>query len=131
MDAPKPNPPILPVRTEDEFDSFWARHRFFLLVIATIVISMILVVISLVVYNVSGSAQLDLSRPGYQSVSNQVNREDKIDGYSPIGPMNINAINDFIEQYDEQAAKAKSVDAFNGDPLNPETLEFTDVSAAE
>ena len=34
-------------------------------------------------------------------------------------------IDEFIFLYDEQAEKAKAVDAFNGDPLNPEVLEFT------
>jgi hypothetical protein len=29
-----------------------------------------------------------------------------------------------MKLYDTQAAKAKAVDAFNGDPLNPEVLEF-------
>lgn len=123
--------PILPVRqSDDEFDSFWARHRFFLLVFGTIITSFILVVISLVVYNVSGAEQLDLSRPDYQAISGQVEHEEKIDGYSPIGTVSVETIDEFIKMYDEQATKAKSVDAFNGDPLNPETLEFSDSSAA-
>lgn len=127
----KPEQSILPVRpAEDEFDSFWSRHRFFLLVGGTILISFILVVISLVIYNVSGAQQLDLSRPEYQSISDQVEREARTDGYSPIGAVNNESIDEFIKMYEEQAKKAKSVDAFNGDPLNPETLEFTNSETA-
>ena len=123
----EPQRPILPVRpaADDGFDSFWSRHRFFLLVFATIIVSTILVIISLVIYDVSGAEQLDLSRPDYESVSNQVEREEKTDGYPAIGPVNNESIDEFIKMYEEQATKAKSVDAFNGDPLNPETLEFT------
>ena len=119
-------PQMNPKREGNELVGFWAEHRFFILVFATIVISLVLVVISLVIYNVSGAAQLDLSRPGYQSVSNQVEREDSSDQFSPSGSVTNESIDEFIKLYDDQARKTKSVDAFNGDPLNPELLEFSD-----
>ena len=108
----------------EEVLTFWEQHRFLLLIAATIVISIVLVSISLFIYNVSGSAQLDLSRPGYQSVSDKVDRSDAVTEYSSFGPLNKTTINEFTKLYDEQASKAKAVDAFNGDPLNPEVLEF-------
>ena len=105
--------------------SFWVKHRFFLLISGAIFISLILVIVSMVIYSTSGSVQLDLSRPGYQSVSNQVVRRDSIESFSSSGTMNLEVVESFIELYDEQAAKAKAVDAFSGDPLHPEVLEFT------
>lgn len=111
------------IQPEEEL-TYWDQHRFMLLIAVTIVVAIILVVISMVIYNVSGSAQLDLSRPGYNSVSNQVNRTDTIDSYNASGPVNKTTIDEFTKLYDAQAAKAKAVDAFNGDPLNPEVLEF-------
>lgn len=108
----------------DEQMSFWDRHRLSLLLIITVLIAITLTVISMVAYNVSGTAQLDLSRPGYLSVSDKVNKTDKITEYSAFGSVNKDTINEFTKLYDEQAAKAKAVDAFNGDPLNPEVLEF-------
>lgn len=108
----------------EETLSFWAQHRFMLLVGMTIVVSIVLVIISVIMYNVSGASQLDLSRPGYQSVSNQVDQTDEIDEYSGTGSFNKAAADEFTKLYDAQAAKAKAVDAFNGDPLNPEVLEF-------
>lgn len=104
--------------------TFWDQHRFLLLIAGTIVISVILVIISLVIYNVSGSAQLDLSRPGYRSVSDKVETSDEIDEYNAFGPVNKTTVDEFTKLYDTQAAKAKATDAFNGDPLNPEVLEF-------
>lgn len=114
----------------EETPNFWSQHRFLLLVSATIVVAIILTIISVIVYNVSGSALLDLSRPGYQSVSSQVDRTDPIDDYSAVGPVNVYTVKEFISLYDAQAKKATAVDAFNGDPLNPEVLEFGDPTAS-
>jgi hypothetical protein len=113
-------------RTTEEHLSFWDEHRFLILIVATIIISIILVSVSIAMYKLSGSAQLDLSRPGYQSVSNKVDRTNLVTDYSAFGPVNKETVNDFTKIYDAQTAKAKAVDAFNGDPLNPDVLEFGD-----
>lgn len=118
------------VTTGDEL-TFWAKHRFMLLVLCTIILALILTVISVSVYNLSGAAQLDLSRPGYQSVSDKVETNNGIKEYSPFGAVNKETVDEFTKMYDEQAAKAKAVDAFNGDPLNPEVLEFGTTSVSE
>jgi len=115
--------------TDVELTTFWARHRFFLLVFFTIIIALTMTVVSLVVYNLSGSAQLDLSRPGYQSVSSQVEREDNTGEFSASGSVSRETLEDFMKLFNEYGDRAKSVDAFNGDPLNPEILEFTDTTA--
>jgi len=111
---------------EGEELGFWDQHRFMLLIGGTIVIAIILVSISVIIYNVSGSAQLDLSRPGLTSVSNKVDRTDTVTDYSAFGPVNKDTVKTFTDAYDKQAKKAKAVDAFNGDPLNPDVLEFGD-----
>ena len=107
--------------TVDE-QNFWGEHRLAMLMVATIVVAIALTAVSMLFYNMSGAAQLDLSRPGYQSVSNQVDTESKIDTYSASGSVNKETIQEFMSLYDKQAEKAKAVDAFNGDPLNPEVL---------
>ncbi len=104
--------------------TFWGRHRFSLLLILTLVIAFILTVVSMTIYNSSGAAQLDLSRPGYKSVSDKIEKDVKIVEYGTTGAVNKDSIQEFITLYDEQAKKAKAVDAFNGDPLNPEVLQF-------
>ena len=121
--------PII-VEADVEDLSYWERHRFLVLVGATIIISFVLVVVSMTIYNVSGSAQLDLSRPGYISVSDQVERDDMIDSYSAFGPINDDTVKEFTDLYDAQAVKAKAIEAFNGDPLNPEVLEFGQPTSA-
>lgn len=115
---------LIPVRPEDDAPSFWDRHRISLLLILTVGIAVVMTTVSVIIYNSSGAAQLDLSRPGYRSVSNKVEKTDVIDTYSSSGPITKDSIGDFLKLYDAQAQKAKAVDAFNGDPLNPEVLEF-------
>lgn len=114
------------VPPSEEQLSFWDEHRFMVLIIATLIIATILVSVSIFMYKVSGSAQLDLSRPGYQSVSSKVDRTDSVTDYSAFGPVNKDTVTAFTTLYDKQSAKAKAVDAFNGDPLNPVVLEFGD-----
>lgn len=114
----------IPVRPVDETPTFWDRHRLSLLLILTVCIAIVMTVISVVIYNSTGAAQLDLSKPGFRSVSSQVEKTDKLDTYSSSGPVNKETLEEFVKLYDAQAAKAKAVDAFNGDPLNPEVLEF-------
>jgi hypothetical protein len=121
MEAPFKFPLVKP---EEGTLSFWDRHRLSLLLILTFILEIIMTTISVIIYNSSGAAQLDLSRPGYLSVSDQVERDDTIDEYSASGPINKDTIQEFITLYDEQAEKAKGVNAFNGDPLNPEVLVF-------
>lgn len=112
------------LQTGEDDSAFWGRHRLALLLIGTVITALILTVVSMIIYNVSGAAQLDLSRPGYKSVSSQIDSNDEIDGFNDSGPVNKDTIKSFISLYDKQAAKAKAVDAFNGDPLNPDVLEF-------
>ncbi|MBN9397633.1 hypothetical protein BGO18_04445 [Candidatus Saccharibacteria bacterium 47-87] len=108
----------------EEKISFWDRHRLSLLLVITVGIATVLTCVSVAIYNMSGAAQLDLSRPGYLSVSSQAEKTDSINGYSSTGSVNKQTIQSFLKQYDEQIQKAKSVDAFSGDPLNPDVLEF-------
>lgn len=102
--------------------TFWQEHRLSLLLILTVLVALVLTVVSMTIYSISGAAQLDLSRPGLQSVSDKVDTDTKIDTYSSSGPVNTETIKEFMSLYDKQAEKAKAVDAFNGDPLNPELL---------
>lgn len=117
VDSPKAESTVVVLPFRD-------RHRLSLLLVITVVIAVFMTGVSVFIYNTSGAAQLDLSRPGYQSVSNQVGETDKIDTFSASGPVTADTIKEFMNLYDTQAKKAKAVDAFNGDPLNPEVLEY-------
>jgi len=108
---------------EQQDIGFWSQHRFLILIGASIVVALILVGISMALYTSSGAAQLDLSRPGYQAVTGQAdNTSSDFASYPSSGKLDTTAINDFRTLYSTQANSAKAVDAFGGDPLDPDAL---------
>lgn len=110
---------------------YWSRHRYLLLISFAIVIALVLVTISMTLYNSTG-AQVDLSRPGYSTVTDQAVKNDGgFESYSSVGSLSQSSIDEFKNMYDTQASKAKAVDAFSGDPLNPDTLGIGTTSTTE
>ncbi len=102
-----------------------SKRRFLLFITLSIFIAFILVLVSMYMYNTSGAAQLDLSRPGYVSVRSQaITSDEDFKNYSPTGMLNQSAISEFQSLFSSQATKTKSVDAFGGDPLSPNALDF-------
>lgn len=103
--------------------TFWGMHRYVLLLVTSIGIALTLVSISLSLYVSSGTIQLDLSRPGYQSVSNQTDSTNgQVEKFPDTGNLDASVLKDFETVFSAQAAKSKAVDAFGGDPLDPNSL---------
>ena len=118
----------LSITTLNELSSS-SKYRFLFLIILSILISFILVLISLAMYNSSGAAQLDLSRPGYQDVRSQATTTDSdLQNYSSVGSINQTTINEFKSIYAGQAQKVNAVDAFGGDPLSPDALDLDTIT---
>lgn len=92
------------------------------LVTGTIIISLFLVAISLWLYNTSGAAQLDLSRPGYKSVRSQVTYDDTFTGFPSSGPLDDQALEKFRELYNNQIKEIKAIKGFSGDVLSNSVL---------
>jgi hypothetical protein len=119
-------------QASDELLTYWDQHRYLLLIASAIVVAIVLVTISMTLYNSSGAAQLDLSRPGYRAVSDQAVKSDAdFQNFSAFGTLDQSSINEFKALYDTQSAKAKAVDAFGGDPLNPDVLEISAPSTTD
>lgn len=103
--------------------SIWSSRRFLLLIIGFILIACGLVFISMVLYSTSGTAQLDLSRPGYIDVRGQtIDSSSEFKNYPDSGSINQAAITEFNNLYDSQVNKIKLANAFSGDPLDINTL---------
>ncbi len=104
-----------------------SRYRFAILIVSSITIALILVFISVSLYFSSGTAQLDLSRPGYQSVRDQSKPEDPYKGFSASGPVTEQTLSEFSKLYSDRAKNATSVDAFNSEVLSDAALGLDDV----
>jgi hypothetical protein len=103
--------------------SFKDRHSFLLFITLSIIVASVIVVISMAMYNGSGAAQLDLSRPGYKSVRSQAGKDNgDFQTFSTSGSISKDVISGFKATYTKQAEKIKAVNAFGGDPLNSDAL---------
>jgi hypothetical protein len=83
-----------------------------------------LVGVALALYVSSGAAQLDLSRPGYKSVREQVTRTEVFDGFSSNGSLNKDTVDEFRKLYATQAEKATNVDSFAGTVMSDQALSL-------
>lgn len=125
------NPHVLSESNEDAAHPKWAKYRFIVLITASIVIALTLVSVSMSLYSSSGTAQLDLSRPGYKSVRGQVQPDtDDYSAFSASGPINSTELNKFQKMYDAKLKDATSVEVFTSNVLSDEALSIDDVPAA-
>jgi murein L,D-transpeptidase YcbB/YkuD len=99
-------------------------HRFFVMVILAILVSLFLVYVALSLYQSSGTLQLDLSRPGYDSARKEAIKDSQVfTGFSADGPINKDSLSQFDGLYKQEAADALiNIDAFSGDALSDSTL---------
>ena len=102
----------------------WQRHRFFVLVAIVIVISCVMVVVGMYIYNTSGAAQIDLSRPGYQSVQREATRDTSNDSFSSTGKLDASAFDSFDKMYADHSRQVVGVDSFDPKAVDPTTLQL-------
>lgn len=112
------------LRDEAKAVDFWSQHRFFLLIAGAILLALFFVAISLNLYHSDGAAQLDLSRPGYQSVRDKVEKDTSSDAFSAVGQLDEAALNDFRAKYQKQATKVKETKGFSPEALSDRALEL-------
>lgn len=119
------------LRSEAIHMTKWQRHRFLLLIAAVIIISCVLVSISLSLYNSSGAAQVDLSRPGYQSVRSEASRDSTPeDAFPSTGDLDDAAFKQFDTAYDKHAKRVTGVDSFDPEALSDDSLQLYQDSSA-
>lgn len=99
-----------------------AKHRFMIMIICSVIIAFLMVMVSLQLYSTSGTAQFDLSRPGYKSVRDQIKRDEAFDGFPATGAIDKAALDQFKELYDKRANDLTAVDAFGSDVLTDQVL---------
>jgi len=100
----------------------WYRTRLVIFIGSSIVIAFLLVLVSMTLYITSGAAELDLSRPGYQSVQGQVERSDTFKSFPASGAVDAATIDEFQRLFDEQVKQVTAVDVFNPDVLTDQAL---------
>ncbi len=118
-------PPNEPTTDEAEVIlTAWQRHRFFVLIAGVILISMFMVSVALNLYNSSGAAQVDLSRPGYQSIQKQASRDTTDDNFSSSGTLKVSDFELFKQYYSNHANRVVGVDSFDSQALSDGSLQL-------
>lgn len=99
-------------------------HQFVVMIVLALLVSMFLVYVALSLYQSSGSLQLDLSRPGYDSARQESIKDNEVfKGFSADGPIDKRSLGEFDDLYKQKAAEALiDIDAFSGDALSDATL---------
>lgn len=104
-------------------------NRFVIFIIGSVVVALLLLFVSLGLYNSSGVAQLDFTRPGYEAIRSEVKDDNSYKGFSASGTLDQSALDEFDKLYSEKLKEAQGVDAFGNDVLSPETLKIDAESA--
>ena len=123
------NDEVTTTKARSPFVIFFDEHRFLFLVFGSIVVAVMLVFVALSLYVSSGTAQLDLSRPGYQAIREQVHEDTSFNGFDANGPLDKKALTQFQSMYDAKLKEAQSVDAYGNDVLSPESLQIDQESS--
>lgn len=98
------------------------KNKLVLFVVGSIILALILVVISMTLYTSSGTAQLDLSRPGYQSVQDKVERSDMFKEFPSTGDIDRKTLEEFRKLYDKQVQQVTASDAFSVGVMSNQSL---------
>ncbi|MBP6925263.1 hypothetical protein KBB73_02705 [Candidatus Saccharibacteria bacterium] len=109
-------------------------NQFPIFIAGSLTIAMILSGFSLWLYNESGAAQLDLSRPSYQEAREEAKKEEDKENdngsneFSADGTIDEKTISEFEKLYNERLKKIQA-DAFKEDPLSDKSLNILDDEA--
>lgn len=104
---------------------FVQKHKYVLMIATVLITASVLVIIAMNLYNSSGTAQIDLSRPGYQSVrekSRSAGNDDE--AFPSVGRLDKDAIEKFRTLYDARSKRVTTVDGFKNDVLSDESLSI-------
>lgn len=116
-----------PTLAENRFVTLVVRHRLGALIMMTIVIAVVCSTIGISLYYSSGTAQLDLTRPDYEGVSDTLAQSGEASlfvDYPGYGTIDEAALKEFDALYKRQLENIHSVDAFGGDPMSLESLHI-------
>ncbi len=91
-----------------------------------IVAAILLTVLNMTLYFISDTAKLDLSRPGYESVRQQIDHDDNnSDNFSSNGSLDGKVMKDFLTMYDKRSKNLEQYDIFHQSILDDSQLGLT------
>lgn len=101
-----------------------ARFKLAITITVSIIIALILTFISISLYIKSGVASLDLSRPGYEQVREQIRPSTGNKSFNPNGPVNKAALDEFTELYQAEVKELSGGNNFSDKSLSDKQLRL-------
>lgn len=99
-------------------------HRLTAAIALAIIISLVLTMVSISLYIRSGASRLDLSRPGYENVREQVTNSNDEDTFSATGAMNGTVADQFQAIYSRKRATIEKLDPFSPTVLSDDSIRL-------
>ncbi len=109
----------------NKYLTYAGRFKLVVGLIGAILIALLLTFISVQMYTNSGTASLDLSRPGYEQAREQVRSDEQSKNFSPAGPVNKESLEEFKKLYQQELVKLNNSSSFNDQSLDDAQLRFT------
>lgn len=95
------------------------------MIAGAITLALLLVLLSMYLYNRSGAAQLDLSLPGLQEQRLKAQSTERFDAFSASGPLDEDALDQFNQIYTgQQSAIGQDKDGFDPGELSDAKLNI-------
>lgn len=104
-----------------------AKHRLPTFIVGVIMIALGMTAVSMHLYRASGAYTLDLSRPEYEAVRQDIKEERRAEDQFPAsGEVTPAVMRDFLERYEKEADQVLSAQPFGNDVLSDEQLGLMD-----
>ena len=111
------------IRSWGDFLKLVGRHRFPFALFSVVGITIIMTAISLSLYVSSGTSQLDLSRPGFEKIREEVKQAPN-DNFSSTGPVDTQSVDEFDTLYKKQRAYINALGNFQDSSLDDSSLQL-------
>ncbi len=102
-----------------------SRHQFTMAIGLTIVIAFIMTAVSLSLYVSSGTLQLDLSRPAYESARKELIKPEDKKEFATNGPIDKAALDEYQKQFDAQRTELNRIGKFKDQSISDESLTLS------
>ena len=109
----------------------WYRRELFIFIVGSVFIALVLVGVGTVLYTSSGASLLDLSRPGYKSVQNEVKQTNSFEAFSSDGPVDKKTLEKFQQLYQKQVQSVSNSSNFDGAALSDQSLSIDDPTSQQ
>ncbi len=110
--------------TRERLAEIVEQHRIFYAIILALLVAMLLTAVSMALYVSSGASRLDLSRPGYESLRDEVQQGGDESTFSSTGPINSGVADDFQQRFDKHRDTLSKLGDYSSRALDDQQLQI-------